>query len=104
MAQARNSPSVLPTMSSLSSPLTENSVITTPDWLPSRDAKNLLQTFSPSSPSNKERSDHTKMQPDQCLVFEDSVVGVEAARNAGMRVVWVPHPLDMKGRHTGGWR
>ncbi|OAL40529.1 hypothetical protein AYO20_00265 [Fonsecaea nubica] len=30
--------------------------------------------------------------PDECLVFEDSVPGVEAGRRAGMRVVWVPHP------------
>ncbi|KAI1078972.1 putative HAD superfamily hydrolase [Whalleya microplaca] len=30
--------------------------------------------------------------PNECLVFEDSVVGVEAGRRAGMRVVWVPHP------------
>ncbi|KAF5026417.1 hypothetical protein F66182_1482 [Fusarium sp. NRRL 66182] len=30
--------------------------------------------------------------PNECLVLEDSVVGVEAARRAGMRVVWVPHP------------
>lgn len=28
----------------------------------------------------------------ECLVFEDSVAGVEAGRRAGMRVVWVPHP------------
>lgn len=32
------------------------------------------------------------IMPDECLVFEDSAVGVEAGRRAGMRVVWVPHP------------
>ncbi|KAK2774311.1 hypothetical protein FQN52_004295 [Onygenales sp. PD_12] len=30
--------------------------------------------------------------PNECLVFEDSVIGVEAGRRAGMRVIWVPHP------------
>ncbi|KAI0509505.1 HAD-like domain-containing protein [Xylaria bambusicola] len=30
--------------------------------------------------------------PEECLVFEDSVIGVEAGRRAGMRVIWVPHP------------
>ncbi|KAI1168970.1 HAD-like domain-containing protein [Nemania serpens] len=30
--------------------------------------------------------------PRECLVFEDSVIGVEAGRRAGMRTVWVPHP------------
>ncbi|KFY75150.1 hypothetical protein V499_04849 [Pseudogymnoascus sp. VKM F-103] len=31
------------------------------------------------------------IMPNECLVFEDSVAGVEAGRRAGMRVVWVPH-------------
>lgn len=31
------------------------------------------------------------IRPSECLVFEDSVAGVEAGRRAGMRVVWVPH-------------
>ncbi|KAI0007390.1 HAD-like protein [Xylariaceae sp. FL0662B] len=30
--------------------------------------------------------------PHECLVFEDSVLGVEAGRRAGMRALWVPHP------------
>jgi len=30
--------------------------------------------------------------PEECLVFEDSIIGVEAGRRAGMRVIWVPHP------------
>ncbi|CAH0023742.1 unnamed protein product [Clonostachys rhizophaga] len=32
------------------------------------------------------------IMPNECLVFEDSVTGVEAGRRAGMRVIWVPHP------------
>ncbi|PYH34196.1 haloacid dehalogenase superfamily protein [Aspergillus neoniger CBS 115656] len=33
----------------------------------------------------------TEIKPEECLVFEDAVPGVEAGRRAGMRVVWVPH-------------
>ena len=36
------------------------------------------------------------VKPDECLVFEDSIAGVEAGRRAGMRVVWVPHPGLLK--------
>ena len=38
--------------------------------------------------------------PEECLVFEDSVPGVEAGRRAGMRVVWCPHPELLK-EYTG---
>lgn len=33
------------------------------------------------------------IEPKECLAFEDSIAGVEAARRAGMRVIWVPHPI-----------
>ncbi|KAI9732355.1 MAG: hypothetical protein M1834_001562 [Cirrosporium novae-zelandiae] len=33
-----------------------------------------------------------EVSPHECLVFEDSVPGVEAGRRAGMRVIWCPHP------------
>lgn len=32
-----------------------------------------------------------EVKAEECLVFEDSVAGVEAGRRAGMRVCWVPH-------------
>jgi len=41
-----------------------------------------------------------KISPAECLVFEDSVPGVEAGRRAGMRVVWVPHQ-DLKAHFAG---
>ncbi|KAL9100836.1 MAG: hypothetical protein Q9163_003826 [Psora crenata] len=37
-----------------------------------------------------------EIEPEECLVFEDSVPGVEAGRRAGMRVVWCPHPQLLK--------
>ncbi|KAJ1329122.1 pseudouridine 5'-phosphatase [Microdochium nivale] len=36
-------------------------------------------------------TDVPQIRPEECLVFEDSVIGVEAGRRAGMQVVWVPH-------------
>ncbi|THY75897.1 putative HAD superfamily hydrolase [Aureobasidium pullulans] len=42
-----------------------------------------------------------EITPAECLVFEDSVPGVESGRRAGMQVVWCPHPgllNEYKGR------
>lgn len=50
--------------------------------------------------STAEAAGESPILPSECLVFEDSVVGVEAGRRAGMRVVWVPH-LDMAIEYHG---
>ncbi|OCL10521.1 HAD-like protein [Glonium stellatum] len=47
-----------------------------------------LETINASLREKGER----ELRPDECLVFEDSVPGVEAGRRAGMQVIWCPHP------------
>ena len=47
-----------------------------------------LETINESLLSKGE----TEIKPEECLVFEDAVPGVEAGRRAGMQVIWVPHP------------
>jgi pseudouridine 5'-phosphatase len=44
--------------------------------------------------------DVAPIKPEECLVFEDSVPGVEAGRRAGMQVVWVPH-LELLAEYKG---
>ncbi|KAJ3558440.1 hypothetical protein NPX13_g9706 [Xylaria arbuscula] len=54
-----------------------------------------LKTINDSLPECE-----TPIKPEECLVFEDSVPGVEAGRRAGMRVVWAPHPM-LKQEYEG---
>lgn len=54
-----------------------------------------LQTINDSLDDGEE-----PIKPEECLVFEDSVPGVEAGRRAGMRVAWVPHPM-LKVEYAG---
>ncbi|KAF2764988.1 HAD-like protein [Teratosphaeria nubilosa] len=47
------------------------------------------------------REGKDEIKPAECLVFEDSVPGIESGRRAGMQVVWVPHPgllNEMRGK------
>lgn len=44
-----------------------------------------LRSINDSLPEDEE-----PITPAECLVFEDSVPGVEAGRRANMRVIWVP--------------
>lgn len=45
-----------------------------------------LKTINDSLPAGE-----APITPEECLVFEDSVQGVESGRRAGMRVIWCPH-------------
>lgn len=54
-----------------------------------------LKTINDTLPA-----DETPIKPEECLVFEDSVIGVEAGRRAGMQVAWVPHPM-LKKEYAG---
>lgn len=46
------------------------------------------------------KGEEEEIRPEECLVFEDAVPGVEAGRRAGMRVVWCPHP-GLLGAYQG---
>lgn len=45
-------------------------------------------------------AEYLKVQPNECVVFEDAVAGVEAAKKAGMKVIGVGDPDILKDAHT----
>ena len=60
----------------------------------------LLALKAVNETMKAEGAAQTDIKPDECLVFEDSVTGVEAGRRAGMRVVWCPHE-GLLGEYRG---
>ena len=61
----------------------------------------LLALSTINASIRSQGNDHEpEIRPDECLVFEDSVPGVEAGRRAGMRVIWCPHP-GLRGEFAG---
>ncbi|KAK0702487.1 HAD-like domain-containing protein [Apiosordaria backusii] len=72
----------------------KNKVLSDHDRMRGKRGKPAPDIFLTALEAINEQLDHSekRIRPEECLVFEDSVPGVEAARRAGMRVVWVPHP------------
>jgi pseudouridine 5'-phosphatase len=55
-----------------------------------------LQTIN----DRRAKAQLAEIYPEECLVFEDAVPGVEAGRRAGMQVAWVPH-IGLLGEYKG---
>jgi beta-phosphoglucomutase len=66
-------------------------------WIPLFDALvdgNVVSASKPDPEVFLEGARRLNLQPSECLVFEDSEAGVEAARRAGMKVVGIGQGLD----------
>ena len=66
-------------------------------WLPLFDAMvdgNVVTASKPDPEVFLEGARRLGLKPEECVVFEDSEAGVEAARRGGMKVVGIGHGLD----------
>ncbi|MCJ1311984.1 Pseudouridine-5'-phosphatase [Agyrium rufum] len=60
----------------------------------------LLALETVNETVRKEGKGEKEVRPEECLVFEDSVPGIESGRRAGMRVLWCPH-VGLVNEFTG---
>lgn len=66
-------------------------------WIPLFDAMvdgNVVSASKPDPEVFLEGARRLGLKPEECVVFEDSEAGVEAARRGGMKVVGIGHGLD----------
>ena len=66
-------------------------------WIPLFDAMvdgNVVTASKPDPEVFLEGARRLGLMPEECVVFEDSEAGVEAARRGGMKVVGIGHGLD----------
>jgi beta-phosphoglucomutase len=66
-------------------------------WIPLFDALvdgNIVTASKPDPEVFLEGARRLGLTPEECVVFEDSEAGVEAARRGGMKVVGIGHGLD----------
>jgi beta-phosphoglucomutase len=73
-------------------------------WMPLFDALvdgNVVTASKPDPEVFLEGARRLGLQPEECVVFEDSEAGVEAARRGGMKVVGIGQGLDADLLVTG---
>lgn len=73
-------------------------------WIPLFDAMvdgNVVTASKPDPEVFLEGARRLGLKPEECVVFEDSEAGVEAARRGGMKVVGIGHGLDADLLVTG---
>ncbi len=62
-------------------------------------ARDHVKNAKPDPEIYLKAADNFNVKPDECIVFEDSVVGIKAAKNAGMRCIAITntyHPEFLK--------
>lgn len=59
-------------------------------------ARDHVKNAKPDPEIYLKAADNFNVKPDECIVFEDSVVGIKAAKNAGMRCIAITNTYPQK--------